>query len=130
LLQLHVNSAAPEYASPQCAELFVNVAFTFDSVDVMMYACCACLLAGSGGVRASRFAAQYYNAKVACIELPFGFVSSEDIGGEPQLTSNNDKTSFGQAIRPYMRGLYSASPLSTGVFCTAQHWNVHCRRRD
>ncbi|WIA38411.1 hypothetical protein OEZ86_001737 [Tetradesmus obliquus] len=37
--------------------------------------------AGSGGVRASRFAAQYYNAKVACIELPFGFVSSEDVGG-------------------------------------------------
>lgn len=38
-------------------------------------------IAGSGGVRASRFAAQYYNAKVACIELPFGFVSSEDVGG-------------------------------------------------
>lgn len=38
-------------------------------------------IAGSGGVRASRFAAQYYNAKVACIELPFGFVSSENVGG-------------------------------------------------
>jgi ribulose 1,5-bisphosphate synthetase/thiazole synthase len=37
--------------------------------------------AGSGGVRASRFAAQYYNAKVAVVELPFGFVSSDDIGG-------------------------------------------------
>ncbi|KIZ05001.1 glutathione reductase (NADPH), partial [Monoraphidium neglectum] len=37
--------------------------------------------AGSGGTRASRFAAQYYNAKVACVELPFGFVSSESIGG-------------------------------------------------
>jgi hypothetical protein len=38
--------------------------------------------AGSGGTRASRFAAQYYNAKVACVELPFGFVSSGEIGGE------------------------------------------------
>jgi glutathione reductase (NADPH) len=52
-------------------------------VDVIEFACYSCLHAGSGGVRASRFAAQYYNAKVACIELPFGFVSSEDVGGEP-----------------------------------------------
>lgn len=37
--------------------------------------------AGSGGVRASRFAATIYKAKVACIELPFGFVSTDDIGG-------------------------------------------------
>lgn len=37
--------------------------------------------AGSGGVRASRFAATLYGAKVACIELPFGFVSSDTIGG-------------------------------------------------
>lgn len=37
--------------------------------------------AGSGGTRASRFAAQYYNAKVAVVELPFGFVSSDDVGG-------------------------------------------------
>jgi glutathione reductase (NADPH) len=37
--------------------------------------------AGSGGTRASRFAAQYYNAKVAIVELPFGFVSSDDVGG-------------------------------------------------
>lgn len=37
--------------------------------------------AGSGGVRASRFAATLYKAKVACIELPFGFVSTDDIGG-------------------------------------------------
>lgn len=32
--------------------------------------------AGSGGVRASRIAASQYNAKVAIVELPFGFVSS------------------------------------------------------
>lgn len=37
--------------------------------------------AGSGGVRASRFSAQLYGAKVAVIELPFGFISSDDIGG-------------------------------------------------
>lgn len=37
--------------------------------------------AGSGGVRASRFSAQYYGAKVAVVELPFGFVSSDSIGG-------------------------------------------------
>lgn len=37
--------------------------------------------AGSGGVRASRFAAQLYGAKVACVELPFGFVSSDSVGG-------------------------------------------------
>ena len=37
--------------------------------------------AGSGGVRASRFASQLYAAKVAVIELPFGFVSSDDVGG-------------------------------------------------
>lgn len=37
--------------------------------------------AGSGGVRASRFAAQYYGARVACVELPFDYVSSDDKGG-------------------------------------------------
>ncbi|EFJ53152.1 hypothetical protein VOLCADRAFT_78818 [Volvox carteri f. nagariensis] len=37
--------------------------------------------AGSGGVRASRFAATLYGAKVACVELPFGFISSESVGG-------------------------------------------------
>lgn len=37
--------------------------------------------AGSGGTRASRFSAQYYNAKVAVVELPFGFVSSDGVGG-------------------------------------------------
>ncbi|GLI63070.1 hypothetical protein VaNZ11_005972 [Volvox africanus] len=37
--------------------------------------------AGSGGVRASRFAASLYGVKVACVELPFGFIASDDIGG-------------------------------------------------
>jgi len=37
--------------------------------------------AGSGGTRCSRFAAQYYGARVACVELPFDFVSSDDRGG-------------------------------------------------
>jgi glutathione reductase (NADPH) len=37
--------------------------------------------AGSGGVRASRFAAQYYGARVACVELPFDLVSSDERGG-------------------------------------------------
>ena len=37
--------------------------------------------AGSGGTRASRFSAQKYGAKVACVELPFGFISSDQIGG-------------------------------------------------
>ncbi|GIM01826.1 hypothetical protein Vretimale_6606 [Volvox reticuliferus] len=37
--------------------------------------------AGSGGVRASRFAASLYGAKVACVELPFGFVASDAVGG-------------------------------------------------
>lgn len=37
--------------------------------------------AGSGGTRASRVAAQNYRAKVACVELPFDFVSSETKGG-------------------------------------------------
>lgn len=37
--------------------------------------------AGSGGVRASRFAATLYKAKVACVELPFGLVSSQTVGG-------------------------------------------------
>eukprot|EP00798_Chlamydomonas_sp_ICE-L_P010161 gene10161-8065_t len=37
--------------------------------------------AGSGGVRASRFAAANYGAKVLVVEHPFGFVSSETIGG-------------------------------------------------
>ncbi|MEW5316598.1 MAG: hypothetical protein WDW38_007962 [Sanguina aurantia] len=36
--------------------------------------------AGSGGVRASRFAASY-GARVAVVELPFDFVSSETAGG-------------------------------------------------
>jgi len=37
--------------------------------------------AGSGGTRASRVSAQHYGAKVACVELPFGFVASDTIGG-------------------------------------------------
>ncbi len=37
--------------------------------------------AGSGGTRASRFAAANYKAKVAVVELPFGFVSSDTVGG-------------------------------------------------
>ncbi|KAL7177391.1 hypothetical protein ACSBR2_030698 [Camellia fascicularis] len=37
--------------------------------------------AGSGGVRASRFAAQLYGAKVGICELPFHPISSEVIGG-------------------------------------------------
>ncbi len=37
--------------------------------------------AGSGGVRASRVSAGTYGAKTAIIELPFGFVSSEKVGG-------------------------------------------------
>ena len=37
--------------------------------------------AGSGGTRASRFSAQKYGAKVAVVELPFGFVSSDEVGG-------------------------------------------------
>eukprot|EP00878_Enallax_costatus_P019416 GHUV01020486.1.p1 GENE.GHUV01020486.1~~GHUV01020486.1.p1 ORF type:complete len:362 (+),score=107.11 GHUV01020486.1:197-1282(+) len=36
--------------------------------------------AGSGGVRASRFATSY-GAKVACVELPFDYISSETKGG-------------------------------------------------
>lgn len=36
--------------------------------------------AGSGGVRASRFAASY-GAKAAIVEMPFGLVSSNEIGG-------------------------------------------------
>ena len=37
--------------------------------------------AGSGGTRASRFAAQHHGAKVAVVELPFGLVSDEKTGG-------------------------------------------------
>jgi hypothetical protein len=45
--------------------------------------------AGSGGVRASRFAAQYYGAKVAVVELPFGFVSSDTVGGKCSATMSS-----------------------------------------
>ena len=37
--------------------------------------------AGSGGVRCSRMSAANYGAKVAIVELPLGFVSSERVGG-------------------------------------------------
>ena len=37
--------------------------------------------AGSGGTRAARFAAANYGVKVAVVELPFGFVSSDTVGG-------------------------------------------------
>ena len=37
--------------------------------------------AGSGGTRASRISAQHYGARVACVELPFGFIASDSIGG-------------------------------------------------
>ena len=37
--------------------------------------------AGSGGTRASRISAQQYGAKVACVELPFAFVATDQEGG-------------------------------------------------
>jgi glutathione reductase (NADPH) len=37
--------------------------------------------AGSGGTRASRISASVYKAKVAVVELPFGFVPDEHTGG-------------------------------------------------
>lgn len=37
--------------------------------------------AGSGGVRASRVSAGVYGAKVAVVEMPFGFISSDMVGG-------------------------------------------------
>lgn len=37
--------------------------------------------AGSGGTRASRMSASNHGAKVAICELPFGFVSSDSVGG-------------------------------------------------
>ena len=37
--------------------------------------------AGSAGTRTSRVAAQAYGAKVACVELPFGFTTADDKGG-------------------------------------------------
>lgn len=37
--------------------------------------------AGSGGTRASRISAQHYGAKVACVELPFGWIASDAVGG-------------------------------------------------
>eukprot|EP01026_Neomeris_dumetosa_P074440 TRINITY_DN773_c1_g2_i2.p1 TRINITY_DN773_c1_g2~~TRINITY_DN773_c1_g2_i2.p1 ORF type:complete len:567 (-),score=75.99 TRINITY_DN773_c1_g2_i2:176-1795(-) len=37
--------------------------------------------AGSGGTRASRWSAGQYGVKVAVVELPFGFVSSDTVGG-------------------------------------------------
>lgn len=40
-----------------------------------------CLGAGSGGVRASRVSSQLYGAKVACVEMPFGWIASDSVGG-------------------------------------------------
>jgi glutathione reductase (NADPH) len=37
--------------------------------------------AGSGGTRASRMAAQNHGARVAVCELPFGYISSDSVGG-------------------------------------------------
>ena len=65
-------TAPPSKARPFAAAYMASSAQEYDLVTIG---------AGSGGTRASRFAAQYYGAKVACIELPFGFVSSGDVGG-------------------------------------------------
>jgi glutathione reductase (NADPH) len=37
--------------------------------------------AGSGGTRAARMAASKHGARVACVELPFGFVPGDMVGG-------------------------------------------------
>ena len=52
--------------------LVVNVNSTNDLVVIG---------AGSGGTRAARFAATKYGARVAVVELPFGFVPGDDVGG-------------------------------------------------
>jgi len=68
--------------------------------------------AGSGGTRASRFAAQYYNAKVACVELPFGFVSSSDVGGEQRVIA----LGFASSARERAVGrLYAALRVALGI---------------
>eukprot|EP00967_Tisochrysis_lutea_P124294 scaffold207721_cov15-Tisochrysis_lutea.AAC.1 len=65
--------------------------------------------AGSGGVRASRVSAQLYGAKVACVELPFGFIASDDVGGAGGTPSRARLASWNGfflhvAERPYTHG--------------------------
>lgn len=63
--------------------------------------------AGSGGTRAARFAAQYYNAKVAIVELPFGFVSSETVGGTARSLGVGDR---GRGMHQEVAPAAAASP--------------------
>lgn len=64
------NSPAPE--TKDNASASADDEFDFDLVV---------LGAGSGGTRAARWAASQYGARVACVELPFGFVPSDEVGG-------------------------------------------------
>lgn len=73
------------------------------------------LFAGSGGVRASRFAAQYYNAKVAVVELPFGFVSSESVGGKwlvDNTSGSKQSAEFDTAQREECKGHHVTVPCT------------------
>ena len=62
------------------ARLMQHIPGTMGSTDDYEYDLVT-LGAGSGGTRASRISAQHYGAKVACVELPFGFIASDKIGG-------------------------------------------------
>jgi len=67
-----VHSAKQEVATPYFSKAAAMVEYDFDLIT---------LGAGSGGTRASRISAQHYGAKVACVELPFGFVATDTVGG-------------------------------------------------
>jgi succinate dehydrogenase/fumarate reductase flavoprotein subunit len=62
------------------ALLMQHIPGTMGSIDDYEYDLVT-LGAGSGGTRASRISAQHYGAKVACVELPFGFIASDKTGG-------------------------------------------------
>lgn len=66
------SSPAPPETKDSASSASADNEFDFDLVV---------LGAGSGGTRAARWAASQYGARVACVELPFGFVPSDEVGG-------------------------------------------------
>lgn len=77
----HIHCAKPfGNARPRCRRTAVSVRSEAGNGSTQYDYDMITIGAGSGGVRASRFATSY-GAKVACVELPFDYISSESKGG-------------------------------------------------
>lgn len=70
-MQLHAKDGKLWFVAVQAQAASSDMSYDYDLLTIG---------GGSGGVRASRFAGGF-GAKAAIVELPFGYIASEEYGG-------------------------------------------------